>query len=184
VSFLFVISLIAAFAAGPQKSDAATTAPDSLISVDQIQAAALSCNAKIAVEQYNLEEYESEGAAPSIMISIFNDNSTEAIKCLRQYVPNVMSIPVKRRSDAKLITSDNISNLQKICKWSPSDGKIELYDDGTLSFEPDPNIDYEKVDCALHEISKFHTPKFGFVGNEHYQADENGDPVQESDGAK
>lgn len=48
-------------------------------------------------------------------------------------------------------------------------------------FQPDVEANYQAVDCALKEIRKISGLDFGFVGNEVYQTDANGDPIKEGD---
>ncbi|MEQ8744220.1 hypothetical protein [Parasphingorhabdus sp.] len=47
-----------------------------------------------------------------------------------------------------------------------------------------PNVDanFKAFDCGLSEIRKIPGLEFGFVGNEMYQADANGNPIKEGDG--
>ena len=144
----------------------------SIVTEASIEKAATTCGTKISIEKFELPEHESGEIIPSIIITIFKDNSTKSRQCFRKLVPNVFSAPVERRSDAKVISKNDIDAILKECEWIEEDGKIEFFDDGSLMFRPNPKTKYEKVDCALSRIRTFQVPKFGFVGNEAYREGE------------
>ncbi|ASJ91243.1 hypothetical protein [Porphyrobacter sp. CACIAM 03H1] len=57
-------------------------------------------------------------------------------------------------------------------KCGATDVELEVRPDGEIRFEPSPYADYEASACVLRYIKQSGATKFGFVGNEKYQADE------------
>ena len=57
-------------------------------------------------------------------------------------------------------------------KCGAEDVELKVRQDGEITFEPSPGADYEASACVLRYIKQSGATKFGFVGNEKYQADE------------
>ncbi|MEM8918843.1 MAG: hypothetical protein AAGE37_08285 [Pseudomonadota bacterium] len=174
---LFLIQAVLHASTQPDSADLTNSA----ITLEDVESAAQRCGTKIEISSLDMPDGRTHFRNPTISISLFSDNSNEAVRCFQNRIPNVFSYPVMRKSDAKYITNGDIVALKSKCDWTDVDGKIAIDEDGSLFLNPSENAEYVKVDCALGEIRKFRLSKFGFEGNEVYQTDENGDTAPESD---
>ncbi len=77
------------------------------------------------------------------------------------------------------ITQDDLDKISEKCGLQRS--ALILEPPTQVKFQPDVEVNYKAVDCALNKIRKIPGLEFGFVGNEVYRTDESGDPIKEGD---
>ncbi|MEH6661946.1 MAG: hypothetical protein V7679_09890 [Parasphingorhabdus sp.] len=82
-------------------------------------------------------------------------------------------------SPAKPVTQAQLDEISVKCGLDPKTFVLET--SGRLKIQPDVDGNFKAFDCGLNEIRKIPELEFGFVGNEIYQTDENGDPIKEGD---
>jgi|TARA_R110002049_G_scaffold34990_11_gene113258 hypothetical protein len=82
-------------------------------------------------------------------------------------------------SPAKPVTQAQLDEISTKCGLDRATFVLETPNRARIQ----PNVDTndKAFDCGLSEIKKIPGLEFGFVGNEVYQTDENGDPIKEGD---
>lgn len=77
------------------------------------------------------------------------------------------------------ITQDHLNKISDSCGLEHQ--ALVLETPTQAKFQPDIEADYQAVDCALKKIQRIRGLSFGFVGNEVYQVDKNGNSMKEGD---
>ena len=82
-------------------------------------------------------------------------------------------------SPAKPVTQAQLDEISTKCGLDPKTFVLET--PGRAKIQPNVDENFKAFDCGLSEIRKIPGLEFGFVGNEIYQNDANGDPIKEGD---
>jgi hypothetical protein len=144
-----------------------------IVTKTKIEEIAAKCEAKVTVS--DAPNYDEETGAVQekamLIVGIQRNNSPEAIACMRDYIPTVVTMLTGRAKGVPLLSQAILDDVLKKCDWRKKDGFVGLIADDELQFQPDPKADYERVDCVLNGIRPY-GPKMGFVGNEAYREEE------------
>lgn len=145
-----------------------------LITKSKIQGIAEKCKAEITVsEMPSYDEDASDGIGkPMLFVGVERRNSPDAISCVRDNIPTVMTGMVGRAKGVPPLDSEILDGILTKCGWTKADGFVGFVDVDELQFQPTATADYDRVDCALKGIKPYHPTKFGFVGNEQYRVEE------------
>jgi hypothetical protein len=144
-----------------------------LVSKEKVEQLAAKCDAKITITyapNYDEETGVVEEKA-MLMVGVERSNSAEAIVCMRDHLPTVVTTLVGREKGVPPLSQAILDDVLKKCKWRKTDGFVGFVGDDELQFQPDPKADYDRVDCVLQGIKPY-APRMGFVGNEAYSAEE------------
>jgi hypothetical protein len=146
---------------------------DPLVSKAKVEQLAEKCDAKVTITEapnYDEETGVVEDKA-MLMVGVERSNSAEAIACMHDYLPTVVTMLVGREKGVPPLSQDILDDVLNKCKWRKTDGFVGFVGDDELQFRPDAKADYDRVDCVLKGI-KPHAPRMGFVGNEAYSPEE------------
>jgi hypothetical protein len=152
---------------------AETNGIEPLVSKAKIEELAAKCDAKITITDapnYNEESGVVEEKA-MMMVGVERSNSPEAIACMRDYLPTVVTMLVGREKGVPPLSQAILDDVLSQCKWSKADGFVGFVGDDELQFQPDPKADYDRVDCVLKGIKPY-ARRMGFIGNEAYSPEE------------
>jgi hypothetical protein len=168
----FLISLGAVLVSAPICAQQQNVEP--LISKSKIQEIAEICKAEITVsEMPSYDEDATDGIGkPMLYVGVERRNSPDAISCVQDNIPTVMTGMVGRPKGVPPLDQEILDGILKKCGWTKADGFVRFVDDDELQFQPTATADYDRVDCALRGIKPYHPSKFGFVGNEQYRTQE------------
>jgi hypothetical protein len=168
----FLISLGAVLLSAPICAQQQNFEP--LITKSKIQEIAERCKAEITVsEMPSYDEDATDGIGkPVLYVGVKRSNSPDAISCVQDSIPTVMTGMVGRPKGVPPLDKEILDDILKKCGWTKADGFVGFVDVDELQFQPTAAADYDRVDCALKGIKPYHLSKFGFVGNEQYRVEE------------
>jgi hypothetical protein len=171
IQSILIIGVIGAILSTPLYAEAQKREP--LVTKAKIEAVAAACDAKVTVS--DSPDYDEQTGAVQqkamLIVGVQRDNSPEAIACMKDYIPTVVTMLVGREKGVPPLTQAMLDDVLKQCDWRKKDGFVGLIAEDELQFQPDPKADYERVDCVLNGIRPY-APKMGFVGNEAYREEE------------
>lgn len=144
-----------------------------LVTKSKIQDIAQKCQAKITLSEIpSYDEDASDGKGkPMLYVGVERSNSPEAISCVQDNIPTVMSGMVGRAKGVPPLNREMLDAILSKCGWTKADGFVGFVDVDELQFQPSAAANYERVECVLQGIKPYH-PKMGFVGNEQYRIEE------------
>ncbi len=140
-----------------------------LITKSKIEDIALKCDAKVTLS--DMPSYDEDGindqAKTMLFVGVERSNSPEAIACVQDNIPSIVLGMVGREKGVPPLDQQILNGILKTCGWQDSDGFVGFVGD-VLQFQPNPETEYELVDCVFSGIKPYHPTKFGFIGNEAY----------------
>lgn len=167
----FLISFVAVLLSAPAYAEQQNIEP--LITKSKIQDIAVKCKAEITVSEmpsYNEDATDGVGK-PMLYVGVERSNSPDAILCVQNNIPTVMTGMVGREKGVPPLDKKILDGILKKCGWKKADGFVGFVNGDELQFQPAATADYDRVDCALRGIKPYHPSKFGFVGNEQYRVE-------------
>jgi hypothetical protein len=168
-SILFV-GVVGAISTAPLYADEQNREP--LVTRSKIEAVAAACDAKVTISDApNYDEETGDVQEKGMLIvGVQRNNSPEAIACMSDYVPTVVTMLVGRESGVPPLNQAILDDVLKQCDWRQEDGVVSLINGDELKFQPKATADYDRVDCVLKGVRRY-APKMGFIGNEQYRID-------------
>jgi hypothetical protein len=171
INSILIIGIATALLSAPLYAETQKREP--LITKSKIEAVAAECDAKVTISES--PDYDEETGAieekAMLIVGVQRNNSSEAIACMKDYLPTVVTMLVGRDKGVPPLNQAILDDVLKQCDWRKEDGFVGLVGDDELQFQPNPSAEYERVDCVLKGVRRY-SPKMGFVGNEAYAPEE------------
>jgi hypothetical protein len=170
IQSILIICVAAALLSAPLAAEAKEREP--LVTKTKIEAVAAKCGAKVTVSYVPDIDDESNAVQKgnTLIVGVQRNNSPEAIACMKDYLPTVVTMLVGREKGVPPLNQAIIDEVLRQCDWRKEDGIVGLIGDDELQFQPNSSAEYERVQCVLEGVRRY-SPKMGFVGNEAYTSE-------------
>ena len=144
-----------------------------LVTKEKIEEVARRCGAEVSVSfvpGYD-EDTDTVMEYGTLMVGVRRTNSPEAIQCVSNNIPTVVTMPVGRALGVPPLDQETLQSVLKECDWTAEDGTVALGTDDELQLQPHPDAEYERVEFVITALRPY-APRIGFVGNERYAREE------------